>query len=111
MLKLLAITDERSLIGHYKSLGLTDPDAIYSEKQTILNIHKIKKKTNWTVFWMFFFIYLIVSSLIWNFVPFLIVTVPMLVFYYIRIRKNKHMINIINAGTERYCKEIGVSVV
>jgi hypothetical protein len=111
MLKLLAITDERSLVGHYKSLGLTDPDAIYSEKQTIIKIHKAKKMSNWTLFWMFFVIYFVMSLLIGNFVTPLIVTVPVLAIFYIRIRKNKNMINTINAGTERYCKEIGAPVV
>ncbi|TBV11345.1 hypothetical protein [Stutzerimonas kirkiae] len=108
MLKLLTITDERSLIGHYKSQGLKDSDAIYSEKQTILKIHKTKKMSNWVLFWMFFVVYLIMSLLIGNFLTLLIVTAPVMVFIYTRVRKNKKMIEMINSATENYCKEIGV---
>lgn len=40
MLNQVLLNDERSVVGHFKTLGLNDPDTVYAEKQVLLKMQK-----------------------------------------------------------------------
>lgn len=93
-------SDERAIIGGYKSQGLTDPDSIYSHKQMVLKSLKMTKVFAW---------FSIVIGL-----PMLILIIPGLIFIgigvFMLVRANKK-IKLVEKATEMYCREIGLEPV
>lgn len=100
MLASLNLSDERAIIGGYKSQGLTDADAIYSQKQMLIKSLKFSKIFAW---------FSIVMGL-----PLLIFIVPGIMFIglgiFMLLRANKK-IKLIEQATDTYCRELGVQPV
>ena len=100
MLASFNMSDERAIIGGYKSQGLKDADAIYSQKQMLIKTFKITKVFAW---------FSIVIGL-----PLLIFIIPGILFIgigiFMLLRANKK-IKLIEQATETYCREIGVQPV
>jgi len=100
MLASFNMSDERAIIGGYKSQGLTDADAIYSQKQMLIKTFKFTKVFGW---------FSIVMGL-----PLLIFIIPGILFIglgiFMLMRANKK-IKLIEQATETYCRELGVQPV
>lgn len=107
MITQASIKDERSLLGYYKANGLTDSDSIYGEKIALLKIHRINKFGLWALFVMFTFVALLIGALLESLIVLAFFgIVP--IFIFMRIRKTKKLIKMINSVTAQYCKDIGV---
>src|SRR5690606_16791381 len=114
-LKDFTLDDERSVVGRYKSLGLTDPDAIYNHKKTIQNGLKALNIGIFLCLCVGFFpaaglIALMVFAGHFHFGLFaftLLFLVPAIFFIRTKSKKTK----ILNNATAKYCQEIGVEAV
>lgn len=112
MLSQILVSDERSVIGHFKQLGLTDSDAIYAEKQVMLKMQKTGRTIAFVAAALValpsLFSLLAIGGVIsavwvvgfWGGIDYLI---------YRKWKKHTKAIGFINAATASYCKEIGVA--
>lgn len=107
----LVISDERAVVGHYKSLKLTDPDAIYAEQQALFKIHKMYKIFGWLMFPFAllpaipFFIMLFLGSFTTTLFLLTLCFGGMSWFW---IAKERRAAKYIRSGTDKYCRELGV---
>lgn len=96
----LNFSDERSIVGGYKSLSLTDPDAIYSHKQLLIKSLKMMRFMSW---------FFIIGGL-----PLLIFIFPGVIFIgigiFMRVLASKK-IKLIEQATDTYCRQIGIEPV
>jgi hypothetical protein len=110
MLNQVLIKDERSVVGHFKTLGLNDSDMVYAEKQVLVKMQKMGK---WVAYAAIFFLFIPLGLCI-LFSPGIFSFAFAGVICYFIFRKWKmhaDTIKHINAGTARYCSEMGIEVV